>query len=147
MPTIRPYISEDQDQMVEIWHEASRVGHPFLSEQDLGEQMVLVRDVYLPKAENWVAVEAGQPLGFIGLLDSFVGGLFVRPSVHGQGVGRVLIAHAANLKGRLEVEVYALNQGALEFYRRLGFTETGRREKDEEGRPLELVHLVRPEEA
>ncbi|WIJ26447.1 GNAT family N-acetyltransferase [Devosia sp. RR2S18] len=147
MLTIRPYTTSDREGLVDIWLEASRVGHPFLSEQDLREQKVLVRDVYLPKAENWVAVEAGEPLGFIGLLDCFVGGLFVRPSAHGQGVGRVLIEHAASLKGRLEVEVYALNRGALAFYQRLGFTETGRREKDDQGRPLELVRLARPERA
>ena len=144
MPRVRAYTSEDQDQLVDIWHEASRVGHPFLSEQDLREQKVLVRDVYLPKAENWVAVEAGAPLGFIGLLGCFVGGLFVQPSAHGQGVGRILLEHAASLKGQLEVEVYALNQGALEFYQRLGFIEKGRRGKDDQGRPLELVQLLRP---
>jgi putative acetyltransferase len=143
MLIIRPYTSENQVQLVDIWHEASRVGHPFLSEQELDEQKVLVRDVYLPKAENWVAIEAGEPLGFIGLLDCFVGGLFVRPSAHGQGIGRALIEHAASLKGQLEVEVYGLNQAALEFYQRLGFTVTGRRENDDQGRPLELIRLLR----
>lgn len=143
MPTIRPYTPEDRDRLVEIWHQASRVGHPFLSEQDLAEQKVLVRDIYLPKAENWVASHAGEPLGFVGLLDCFVGGLFVHPSAHGRGVGRALIEHAAEVRGQLEVEVYALNVGALEFYQRLGFTRTGIRDGDDQGRPLQLVQLTR----
>ena len=144
MPKIRPYTPEDRDRLVEVWHQASRVGHPFLSEQDLTEQKVLVRDIYLPKAENWVATEAGEAVGFIGVLDCFVGGLFVYPSAHGRGVGRALIEHAAELKGRLEVEVYALNVGALKFYQRLGFTPTGIRDSDDQGRPLQLVRLTRP---
>ena len=145
MPKIRPYTPEDRDRLVEIWHQASRVGHPFLSERDLSEQKVLVKDIYLPKAENWVATDAGEPVGFIGLLDCFVGGLFVHPSAHGRGVGRALIEHAAEVKRQLEVEVYALNAGALEFYQRLGFTRTGTRDSDDQGRPLQLVRLTRPQ--
>lgn len=144
MPKIRPYTPKDRDRLVEIWHQASRVGHPFLSEQDLSEQKVLVRDIYLPKAENWVATDAGEPLGFVGLLDCFVGGLFVHPSAHGRGVGRALIEHAAQLKGQLDVEVYAINVGALEFYQRLGFIQVGIRNSDDQGRPLQLVRLTRP---
>jgi putative acetyltransferase len=144
MSNIRPYAPDDRDQLVEIWHQASRVGHPFLSAQDLAEQKVLVRDIYLPKAENWVATIAGQPVGFIGLLDNFVGGLFVHPAAHGMGVGRALIEHAAQLKGGLEVEVYALNGNALKFYQRLGFIQTSTRDSDDQGRPLQLVRMTRP---
>lgn len=143
MPTIRPYRPVDRDRLLDIWHEASRTGHPFLSEGELEEQKILVRDIYLPKAENWVALEAGTPVGFIGLLDSFIGGLFVHPQVHKQGYGAALVQHAAALKGDLEVDVYSLNEGALRFYERAGFSELSRRPTDDQGRELELVRLGR----
>lgn len=140
---IRPYEPEDRDQLLCIWEAASLVGHPFLTEQDIQEQKVLVRDVYLPKAENWVAAGEDRPVGFIGLLDYFIGGLFVDPGAHKAGIGTALIGHAASLKGVLEVEVYAKNEVALPFYHRVGFTEVGRRSSDDQGRDLELIRLRR----
>lgn len=143
MSKIRPYEPTDRDQLVDIWEAASRVGHPFLTESDIGEQKALVRDIYLPQAQNWVALSEHGPVGFIGLLDNFVGGLFVDPHVHRAGVGRELIEHAALLKGHLEVEVYARNEAAVLFYHRVSFVEIGRRSTDDQGRELELIRLRR----
>lgn len=138
---IRPYAPEDAERLLAIWHDASRLAHPFFTEEQLREQRRLVRDIYLPEAENWVATAAGEPVGFIGLIDNFVGGLFVDPARHGRGAGRLLVQHAAGRKGMLELEVYALNREADGFYRHLGFREIGRRPTDDNGLPFEVVHL------
>jgi putative acetyltransferase len=96
---LRPYAPRDRDEVLAVWLAASRVGHPFLSEADLAEQRRLVAEVYLPRAETWVVEEENRVIGFTGLLDRFVGGLFVAPDRHGRGVGRRLLEHAAALKG------------------------------------------------
>ena len=96
------------------------------------KQKALVRDHYLDASETWLALDGDTPLGFIGLLDAFIGGLFVAPAAHGRGIGRQLVEHAATLKGALEVEVYAANREALGFYARCGFVESGRRPRDDE---------------
>ena len=143
---VRPYVpAHDRERLLDIWLAASRVGHSFLSEADLAAQMQLVRDVYLPKAENWVIAADGGPVGFIGLLDSFIGGLFIDPAFHGRGLGKTLILHAARLKGALDVELYAANQSAYRFYQRAGFEETGRLAQDAEGRQLAVLRMHRPE--
>lgn len=141
---IRPYTPADQAAVLDIWLEASKVGHPFLSPDDLARQQALVADVYLPNAETWVAERDGRIVGFIGLLDSFIGGLFVAPDAHGQGIGQQLIAHAHVLKGPLTVEVYADNPIAPAFYRRCGFTEIARKDRDDEGRPLPILVMRKP---
>lgn len=141
--TIRAYSSTDRDRLADIWLEASRVGHPFLSEADLLEQQAKVRDIYLPQAENWVVELDGKPAGFIGLIDDFIGGLFIDPSAHGHGLGKALVLHVAGLKGALDVEVYADNDAAVGFYRRLGFVETLRHDQDDEGRPLQVIRMHR----
>ena len=133
-PKIRRYIPADRDATLAIWLEASRVGHGFLGEAELQKQKALVRDHYLDASETWLALDGDTPLGFIGLLDAFIGGLFVAPTAHGRGIGRQLVEHAATLKGALEVEVYAANREALGFYARCGFVESGRRPRDDEGR-------------
>ncbi|WP_457582994.1 GNAT family N-acetyltransferase [Ensifer canadensis] len=140
---IRPYRAEDRDQLAAIWLSASRIGHPFLGEERLLTQLEMVRDTYLPMADNWVAEVDGRPAGFIGLIDSFVGGLFVDPEIHGAGIGRGLIEHAATRLGHLDVSVYADNASAVEFYRRRGFVETGRQETDDEGLPFAVIHMAR----
>jgi putative acetyltransferase len=136
---IRPFSVADQQAVLEIWLEASKVGHPFLAPDDLTRQQALVAEVYLPNSETWVAEIEGRIVGFIGLLESFIGGLFVAPDAHGKGIGRHLIVHAHHLKGPLTVEVYADNPIAPSFYRRCGFIEIGRKEHDDEGRPLPLL--------
>lgn len=140
---IRRYEPADLNEMARIWLEASRVGHPFLDAAVLQRQFELVRDIYLPQAETWVAYDGTAPVGFIGLLDNFIGGLFVDPVKHGTGAGRALVEHAAALKGPLNVDVYALNVAALGFYRRLGFIERSRLPTDAEGLPFELFRMAR----
>ncbi|QCI63390.1 GNAT family N-acetyltransferase [Phreatobacter stygius] len=140
---IRPYQPADRDRLLDIWLEASRVGHAFLGEATLREQQALVRDTYLPLADNWVAEIDGRVEAFIGLLDGFIGGLFVDPQAHGSGLGRALVDHAGARLGPLTVSVYADNGQALAFYRRCGFVETTRKAQDDEGRPLAVVDMRR----
>ncbi|MGO3741367.1 GNAT family N-acetyltransferase [Kerstersia sp.] len=138
---IRAYEAADLPCLSAIWFEASRRVHGFLGEARLAAQRQLIEDSYLPKAETWVACQAGQAVGFIGLLDNFIGGLFVDPAAQGGGVGQALMAHALRLKGPLELEVYAANTQALRFYQRLGCAETGRQAEDSEGLPFAVVQL------
>ncbi|GAA2816198.1 putative acetyltransferase [Aminobacter aminovorans] len=142
--TIRAYSAADCDRLAHIWLEASRIGHPFMSEAELLEQQGRVREIYLPQAENWVVELDGEPAGFIGLIEDFIGGLFVAPAAHGHGLGKALVLHALALKGTLELEVYAENEMAVGFYRKLGFVETSRRDADDDGRPQEVIRMRRP---
>ena len=141
---IRPARPDDAPRLLQIWLDASRVGHPFLGEETLQEQLPRLRDVYIPHADNWVAEEEGAILGFIGMIDDHVGGLFVAPDAHRRGVGRRLVEHAARRLGALTVEVYEQNRSACAFYRSCGFEAVGRKECDDDGRPLPLVRMRRP---
>lgn len=140
---IRAYGSGDTDALLQIWLAASRLGHPFFSEEVLAAQAALVRDIYLPQAENWVAYCDGRPAGFIGLLDTFIGGLFIAPTMQGRGIGKALVEHALALKGALELDVYAANPMAPAFYSRLGFGETARRLENDSGMELEVIRMRR----
>ncbi len=119
-----------------IWFEASCRAHAFIGEPRLREQRRLIEEKYLPSAETWVACLAATPVGFISLLDSYVGGLFVAPDRQGHGIGRALVAHALALKGELQLEVYTDNTQAFSFYTGIGFTEVSRRTEDDEGLPF-----------
>ncbi|MDM8345351.1 GNAT family N-acetyltransferase [Pseudochrobactrum sp. sp1633] len=140
---IRPIRDEDTETLVTIWLEASRFAHGFLGEERLQLQSEQVRDIYLKQAENWVILEDGRPAGFIGLLDQFIGGLFIDPQIHGKGLGRQLLDHSLQLKKSLELEVYALNTQAHSIYLRNQFIETARQPTDAEGLPFAVIHMRR----
>ncbi|MDS1135329.1 GNAT family N-acetyltransferase [Nitratireductor indicus] len=140
-PVIRAYERGDSKRILDIWLAASHVGHPFLGDEVLLRQRQIVEELYLDQAEIWVAEQAGQVVGFIGLLDTFIGGLFVDPQRHGGGHARTLVEHAFRLKPFLELEVYAANPVAPGFYRHLGFEEVERRSQDDDGRPFELIRM------
>lgn len=139
---IRPYRAEDNAALTRIWFAASRIAHAFLGEDKLREQSKLVSDYYLPQAETWVACLSDQPVGFIGLIDTTIGGLFVKPQAQGMGAGRALISHGLSLKPQLSLEVYTLNPRTRSFYEKLGFKEVGRRPVDDEGLPFEQISMV-----
>lgn len=138
---IRPFEATDTHELSHIWLQASLVAHPFIGESRLMDQRALIEEQYLPSAETWVATLSDQPVGFISLLETFIGGLFVSPERQGLGIGRHLIAHALGLKGELSLEVYTHNLEAMGFYRALGFQELSRRPTDDEGYPFENARL------
>ena len=139
---IRPFALEtDLKELSGIWLDASLLAHPFIGKQRMLEQRWLIEDQYFPNAETWVACLGDQPCGFISLLDTFIGGIFVAPDRQGLGIGRQLVAHALRLKGALELEVYTANQPAVAFYMGLGFREMSRRPLDDDGYAFENARL------
>lgn len=138
---IRAYEASDLNRLSSIWYDASLTAHSFLGSERLQEQRTLIENEYLPKAETWVACRAGEPVGFIGLVGTFIGGVFVEPTLQGGGVGRALIDHAMKLKGELNLEVYTDNKKTVAFYQRLGFEELSRRSEDDEGLPFENIQM------
>lgn len=131
---IRPFdAATDLKRLSAIWFDASLKAHPFIGEKRLTEQRKLIEEEYLPKAETSVACLDGEAVGFISLLGSFIGGIFIAPDRQGQGIGRTLIADALTRKDELSLEVYTENEQAIRFYRALGFQEVSRREVDDFG--------------
>lgn len=138
---IRLYRAEDNAVLTAVWLAASRRAHSFLGEAKLTEQSKLVSEMYLPQAETWVACIDGKPLGFLGLIDNYIGGLFVSPDAQGRGIGQTLISHGIKLKGILTLDVYAQNLRAVAFYKRQGFVETDRQPTDKDGLPFEELSM------
>lgn len=139
---IRPFCAAtDIKKLSAIWFDASLKAHPFIGEPRLLEQRRLIEEEYLPKAETWVACVSGEAIGFISLLDRFIGGIFIAPDKQGMGAGRKLISHALARKGALSLEVYTANEQAVHFYTSLGFKEISRRDVDDFGYPYQNAAL------
>jgi GNAT superfamily N-acetyltransferase len=144
---VRPYEPlTDLEPCLKIWRQASEVGHPFLSSEQLDADAIKVREIYMPNAEILV-IEVGKKIaGFIALIGDFVGGLFVDPEAHRMGIGRRLVDGAKQSRAELTVDVYAENESAMSFYRAVGFREVWRKPTDDQGRPHPLVVMKLGEE-
>ncbi|WP_030411522.1 GNAT family N-acetyltransferase [Streptomyces sp. NRRL S-1448] len=142
---IRRYRDADQDVVIDLWSRAVRRAHPFIKGEGEGERARILREVYLVRAENWVAERAGTVVGLLGLLPGGeIGGLFVAPEAQGGGVGRQLVEHAAARYGALTLEVFERNARARRFSAHLGFTERGRRVDEETGHLLLVLERAAP---
>jgi putative acetyltransferase len=128
--------------VLDVWRAASSVGHPFLTDEFLASERQSIARDHLPSAETWVWEADGKISGFIALLGDEIGALFVDPALHGEGVGRALVGHARELRGRLEVEVFAANGIGRRFYERCGFIETVRNAHEATG--LEVIRMELP---
>ncbi|TCI02276.1 GNAT family N-acetyltransferase [Corallincola luteus] len=118
---IRHYREQDISEILDIFEAASRVGHPFVSEEFIQQERHNVEQLYLPNADTWVVLADGNVAGFISLIGNEVGGLFVDPKFHGHGLGRALMEKAQALHGDLLVQVFKENSVGCYFYHRYGF--------------------------
>ena len=106
---IRKYADADCDEVIEVWHAASRIATPFLSDEFMSAERVNIRTEWLPTAETWVTEIDGTIAGFIALIGNEVGGLFVHPDYQGRGIGRALMDHAASSRSELQLDVFEDN--------------------------------------
>ena len=91
MITIRQSRADETGRLYEIWHDAVRASHDFISADDMAEIEHMVKTEYLPGNDFWVAADDdGDIVGFMRLEGSHVDSLFVDPQAQGKGAGRSL---------------------------------------------------------
>lgn len=69
----------------------------------------------MPNAEIYVYETEDEILGFIGLIDNYIAGLFVDKAYRGLGIGRQLLAEAKKEKDDLQLQVFVKILRQLRF--------------------------------
>ncbi|MEM7531292.1 MAG: GNAT family N-acetyltransferase [Chloroflexota bacterium] len=142
---IRRYQEQDIEAVIEAWHQASLIAHPFLSEQFFAEENHNLRTRFLPHSQTWVYEAEGQVVGFISMVENEVGGLFVHPAWQRQGIGRALMDQASNVHTTLELDVFEANQQGRAFYAKYGFVPLKTHRDEETGEMMVRLRLSRQE--
>ena len=136
---IRPYKASDLNAVLDTWEVATQLAHNFMNDEFIAQERKNVADIYLPNTDTWVAEIDGEVKGFIALMSSEVGAIFLQPSYHGRGVGKMLMDKAKLLHGDLEVEVFKENKIGRKFYALCGFELIEEKLHEATGQPL--LHL------
>lgn len=77
--TVREYQADDLQDLLAAWESATRLAHPFLTDDFLDQERRNIPELYLPNAETWVVEQDQRVIGFIALLGNEVGAIFVDP--------------------------------------------------------------------
>ena len=136
---IRQYQCDDLGDVLCCWENASKIAHPFFSREFIEQERSNISYVALPGVDTWVSEHMGRVVGFISLVGSDVGAMFVQPDFHGMGIGRALMHKARELHSELEVEVFEDNLIGRKFYIDYGFEPLSKKIHDETG--YELIRL------
>lgn len=139
---IKSVIKSEHLKLIKIWEASVRATHDFLTEDDLQKLKLLILEKYFDAVDlKCVRNEQGKIQGFCGVHEGNIEMLFISPEVHGQGIGKMLVAHAIKELGASKVDVNEQNEQALGFYQHIGFKVCGRSPLDGQGRPYPLLHL------
>ena len=138
---------EDRDRLLEVWERSVRATHHFLTDADVQALRPLVAQEVASDALQWWVVSSNEDpvIGFLGLTTGAIEALFIDPTFHGRGGGKLLVAHAQALAGdgALTADVNEQNDAAVGFYKAIGFSVVGRSPTDAGGRPFPILHMLR----
>lgn len=117
---IRRFENKDLNQVMSIWLQVNMESHSFIEADYWKNNYEMVREM-IPKAEVLVSEENGQIRGFIGLIDTYIAGIFVRAAEQSKGVGMGLLHTVMKSRDNLRLNVYKKNMRAVSFYQHYGF--------------------------
>jgi len=123
---LRRLADADIPAVIQLWHDTKRATYTFLA-TERGRTLAQDDDVFrahiLARCEIWLALEAGQLLGFLALAERYLDRLYVAPSAQRAGVGHALFAKACELSpDGFGLHTHVQNRAARAFYEKQGCT-------------------------
>ncbi|MEE3508789.1 acetyltransferase [Pseudomonas sp. 10C3] len=132
----------DYPELARIWEDSVRATHDFLPSSYISMLKSMVLNQYLDAVMLICSKDTRQRItGFAGIAAGKVEMLFIDPEHRGQGLGKLLLAHAIEHFHADELDVNEQNLQALGFYLKQGFEVIGRSEVDGMGQPYPLLHM------
>ncbi|WP_116963220.1 GNAT family N-acetyltransferase [Fastidiosibacter lacustris] len=131
----------DYPALFEIWSCAVKATHDFLEDKDFNFFSSKIISDYFPQVKMYKYILDKNIVGFMGVSDNQLEMLFIDPKYFGQGIGRTLIEFCINELAIYKVDVNEKNNGAVEFYLKMGFRVVSRQEVDGLGKPYPILNM------
>ena len=122
---IRKFENSDIDDIMQIWKNVNIKAHNFISKEYWENNYDYVRNI-LPKAEIYVYVDNNEIIGFIGMNEIYIEGIFVNTNSQHRGIGTALLNKVKENGKNLTLSVYQKNTNAINFYKKNDFKITSK---------------------
>lgn len=127
---VRKFNSQDIDEVMNIWLETNIKAHSFIDKMYFENYYEEVKNQIL-KAQVYVYEKNKKILGFVGSVDGYIAGIFVKDNVQNNGIGKLLLNECKKKYNKLTLNVYEKNEKAVKFYTREDFKVVNRKVEDE----------------
>ena len=120
---IRRFEKNDINAVMEIWVNENIRTHNFIAKEYWKDNYEYVKDI-LPKADIYVHILDEQVVGFVGVNNNYVEGVFVDINNQHSGIWTSLLDRIKENKDNLTLNVYKKNGNAIKFYEKNNFIIT-----------------------
>lgn len=120
---IRKFEKNDINDVMRIWEKENIKAHKFISKEYWENNYNYVKEI-LPNAEIYVYIFKENIVGFIGINENYIEGIFVDTNNQCNGIGTALLNKVKENKSNLTLSVYKKNINAINFYKKNDFAIT-----------------------
>lgn len=106
---------EDSERLAEIWLKSNLEAHAFVDKNYWLTNYQAVKEM-LPAAKIYAYYAGTKLVGFLGLIEEYIAGIFVLNDYRSMGIGTQLLDRAKSEHAALTLKVYQKNEQALQFY-------------------------------
>lgn len=119
MDIIRKFQEFDLKKIMCLWYEGNLEAHDFIDQSYWDRNLSYVKRV-IPQVEVYVYEINGRVVGFVGIDEGYIAGLFVDKEFRGCGVGTKLMDYVKERYDFFTLHVFENNYGAVTFYENRG---------------------------
>ena len=119
MDVIRKFQDFDLKKVLRLWYEGNLEAHDFIDREYWDRNLSYVKRV-IPEVEVYVYEINGRVVGFVGIDEGYIAGLFVDKEFRGCGVGSKLMDYVKERYDFFTLHVFENNYGAVTFYENRG---------------------------
>lgn len=121
---IRKFVKNDIDDVMKIWKSENIRAHKFITKKYWENNYKYVKEI-LPNAEIYVYSINQKIVGFIGVNNNYIEGVFIDAASQCIGIGTSLLNTIKAKKDSLILKVYKKNTNAINFYKKNEFVIAG----------------------
>lgn len=145
MDIIRKFYDWDLKSVMKIWYDGNLEAHDFVPVSYWDRNFGYVSRL-LPRTEVYVYEIDGIVVGFIGVDEGYIQGLFVDKEYRGMGVGTKLLHYVMDLYDFIELDVFENNYGAVCFYEGRNFHKLEEQVNEDLGEVEYRMYYKKPKE-
>lgn len=120
---IRKFEKDDINAIMKIWKNENIRTHNFIAKEYWKNNYQYVKDI-LPNADIYVYILEKHIVGFVGVNNNYIEGIFVDINNQHSGIGTSLLDKIKEDKEKLTLSVYKKNANAIKFYEKNNFIIT-----------------------